>query len=86
MKISILIVTKNRPDELEITLNRLIGLLDLTLHEVLVFIDGCEKTEMLIAKYPWVQWENSAISISASPARNKLYKKAKGKILIMISY
>lgn len=82
MEISILIVTKNRPDELEITLNRLIGLLDLTRHEVLVFIDGCKKTEMLITKYPWVQWENSTISISASPARNKLYKKAKGKIFI----
>ncbi len=82
MEVSILIVTRNRPDELEITLNRLIGLLDLALHEVLVFIDGCKKTEVLIAKYPWVQWENSAISISASPARNKLYKKAKGKIFI----
>nr|WP_315164878.1 glycosyltransferase [uncultured Flavobacterium sp.] len=82
MEVSILIVTKNRPDELEITLNKLIGLLDLTLHEVLVFIDGCKKTEILITKYPWVQWENSAISISASPARNKLYKKAKGTIFI----
>lgn len=82
MEISMLIVTKNRPDDLEITLNRLMGLLDLTRHEVLVFIDGCKKTEMLIAKYQWVQWENSAISISASPARNKLYKKAKGIIFI----
>lgn len=82
MEVSILIVTKNRPDELEITLNKLFGLLDLSIHEVLVFIDGCKKTEVLIAKYPWVHWENSAISISASPARNKLYKKAKGKIFI----
>jgi GT2 family glycosyltransferase len=82
MEVSILIVTKNRPDELEITLNRLIGLLDLALHEVLVFIDGCKKTEILITKYPWVQWENSEISISASPARNKLYKRATGKIFI----
>ncbi|MDI1305922.1 MAG: glycosyltransferase [bacterium] len=82
MEVSILIVTKNRPDELEITLNRLIGLLDLVLHEVLVFIDGCKKTEILITKYPWVQWENSEISIGASPARNKLYKKATGKIFI----
>ena len=48
MKISILIVTKNRPDELEITLNKLFGLLDLSVHEVLVFIDGCNKTEILI--------------------------------------
>lgn len=82
MEVSILIVTRGRPNELEITLNKLFGLLDLTIHEVLVFIDGCKKTEMLIAKYPWVQWENSAISISASPARNKLYKKATGKIFI----
>ncbi len=82
MEVSILIVTRNRPEELEITLNKLVGLLDLSIHEVLVFIDGCKKTEVLIAKYPWVQWENSAIAISASPARNKLYKKAKGKIFI----
>ena len=82
MEVSILIVTRNRPNELEITLNKLFGLLDLSLHEVLVFIDGCQMTDFLIAKYPWVQWENSAISISASPARNKLYKKARGKIFI----
>lgn len=82
MEVSILIVTKNRPEELEITLNRLIGLLDLVLHEVLVFIDGCKKTEVLITKYPWVQWISSEISIGASPARNKLYKKATGKFLI----
>jgi GT2 family glycosyltransferase len=82
MEVSILIVTKNRPDELEITLDKLFSLLDLSIHEVLVFIDGCKKAEVLIAKYPWVQWENSAISISASPARNKLYKKAKGEIFI----
>jgi len=82
MEVSILIVTKNRPEELEITLNKLFSLLDLSLHEVLVFIDGCKKTEVLIAKYPWVQWENSLRSISASPARNKLYQKAKGEILL----
>jgi GT2 family glycosyltransferase len=82
MEVSILIVTKNRPEELEITLNKLFSLLDLSLHEVLVFIDGCNKTEVLIAKYQWVQWENSEKSISASPARNSLYQKAKGEILI----
>lgn len=82
MEVSILIVTRNRLDELEITLNKLIGLLDLSIHEVLVFIDGCKETEVLIAKYPWAQWENSATNIGASPARNKLYKKAKGSILI----
>lgn len=82
MEISILLVTRNRPSELEITLNKLHELLDLSVHEVLVFIDGCEKTEVLRTKYLWVQWEKSEISISASPARNKLYKKAKGKIFI----
>ena len=82
MEVSILIVTKNRPDELEITLNKLVGLLDFALREVLVLIDGCKMTELLITKYPWVQWVNSEISTGASPARNKLYKKAKGKIFI----
>jgi GT2 family glycosyltransferase len=82
MELSILIVTRNRPDELEITLNKLFGLLNFSIHEILVFIDGCNKTEFLIKKYPWVKWENSKICISASPARNKLYKKAKGKIFI----
>ena len=82
MEISILIVTKNRPNELEITLKKLFSIIDLSKHEILVFIDGCEKTKILISKYPWVLWQNSEISISASPARNKLYKLAKGKIFI----
>lgn len=82
MEISILIVTKNRPEELVITLDKLIHLLDLTRHEVLVFIDGCIQTESLINKYTWVNWESSAISLGASPARNVLYKKAKGTLFI----
>jgi GT2 family glycosyltransferase len=82
MEVSILIVTKNRPEELEITLNKLFAQLDLRLHEVLVFIDGCKNTELLIPKYPWVYWVQSEKSISASPARNQLYKKAKGKLFI----
>ena len=82
MELSILIVTKNRPEDLAITLNKLVSLIDLSFHEVLVFIDGCRKTELLIAKYPWVQWHFSSISLGASPARNKLYKKAKGKLFI----
>lgn len=82
MELSILIVTKNRPDELEITLAKLFDLLNLSKHEVLVFIDGCEKTKLLIPKYPWVNWESSDKSKGASPARNALYKKAKGEILI----
>jgi len=82
MEVSILIVTKNRLEELDLTLNKLYGLIDLSVHEVLVFIDGCNKTEALISKYPWVQWKKSEISISASPARNKLYKNAKGDVFI----
>tara|TARA_R110000751_G_scaffold105046_4_gene200877 strand:+ start:97484 stop:98362 length:879 start_codon:yes stop_codon:yes gene_type:complete len=82
MQISFLIVTKNRPEDLALTLNKLNGLIDLTIHEVLVFIDGCLKTEAIISDYNWVQWTNYKKSISASPARNILYKKAKGAILI----
>ena len=82
MQVSFLIVTKNRPSELAFTLDRLKGLLDLSIHEVLVFIDGCSKTEVIVANYQWVNWTISDISISASPARNALYRKATGTILI----
>ena len=82
MEITILIVTRNRPKELAITLDKLSCLLDLSLHEVLVFIDGCVQTASLVEQYPWVHWEYSAISLGASPARNALYQKAKGAIFI----
>ena len=82
MEVSILIVTKNRPDELRYTLNRLKRNINLSVHEVLVFIDGCSETEALITEFDWVFWEVSEKSISASPARNRLYQKAKGKIFI----
>lgn len=82
MEITVLIVTRNRPEELAITLDKLFCLLDLSLHEVLVFIDGCVQTASLVEQYPWVHWEYSAISLGASPARKALYKKAKGSIFI----
>lgn len=82
MRISFLIVTKNRPEDLRLTLNKLKQLIDRSLHEVLVFIDGCVKTEAIIVDYNWVNWTISKESISASPARNALYKKAKGTIFI----
>lgn len=82
MEISFLIVTKNRPEDLALTLNKLKGMIDLSIHEVLVFIDGCPKTEPIIADFNWVHWTNSKQSISASPARNTLYKKAKGSVFI----
>lgn len=82
MTISFLIVTKGRPTELQLTLNRLHSIVDIKRHEVLVFIDGCSATEMLISSYSWVKWEVSKKSISASPARKTLYHKAVGTILI----
>lgn len=82
MQVSILIVTKNRAEELAFTLNKLYDLIDLSKHEVLVFIDGCPITESIIRNYAWVVWEVSKKSIGASPARNQLYKKAKGDYYI----
>ncbi|TGV04425.1 glycosyltransferase family 2 protein [Flavivirga rizhaonensis] len=82
MELSFLIVTKNRPEELSFTLRKLKSLIDLTVHEVLVLIDNCKETEAIVQEYDWVNWEISNKSISASPARNILYKKAKGNIFI----
>jgi GT2 family glycosyltransferase len=82
MQISFLIVTKNRPEDLAFTLNKLKSLIDFSIHEVLVFIDGCPKTETIINSFEWVNWTVSKKSISASPARNALYKKAEGQIFI----
>lgn len=82
MEVSILIVTKNRPNELRLTLNKLKANIDTAIHECLVFIDGCRETETLINEFDWVSWEVSEKSISASPARNKLYQKAIGKFFI----
>ena len=82
MEISFLIVTKNRPEDLALTLNKLKDVIDLNRHEVCVFIDGCVKTESLIKAFDWVKWTSSNKSISASPARAQLYKKALGTIFI----
>ena len=82
MKISFLIVTKGRPDDLQLTLSRLNTLIDTGKHEVLVFIDGCMASEKLIPIYNWVQWTVVKDSISASPARAILYQKAIGNIFI----
>ncbi|WP_339847442.1 glycosyltransferase [uncultured Dokdonia sp.] len=82
MDISFLIVTRNRPADLRVTLNTLEKNIDLEKHEVCVFIDGCDTTMPLIEEYDWVQWSKVNKSISASPARNALYKMAKGKIFI----
>ncbi|WP_397362220.1 glycosyltransferase family 2 protein [Olleya sp. R77988] len=82
MKISFLIVTKNRPEDLVLTFKKLKAIVDLSIHEVLVFVDGCSKTETIVKDYDWVKWTVSKKSVSASPARHALYKKAKGDIFI----
>lgn len=82
MQISFLIVTKNRPVELAFTLKKLMSIIDLSVHEILVFIDGCPKTELIIKNFEWVKWTISKESVSASPARHLLYKKAIGAIFI----
>tara|TARA_R110002096_G_scaffold256795_2_gene450112 strand:+ start:3355 stop:4233 length:879 start_codon:yes stop_codon:yes gene_type:complete len=82
MQISFLIVTKNRPEDLRLTLKKLQALIDSSVDEVLVFIDNCKKTEAIVPGFDWVNWTISNESLSASPARNVLYKKAKGNIFI----
>ena len=82
MEISFLIVTRNRPGDLRLTLNRLEDLINASKHEVLVFIDGCKHTEPLVNEFSWVNWTVSKESVSASPARAQLYIKAKGTIFI----
>jgi GT2 family glycosyltransferase len=83
MKVSILIVTKNRKEEVKITLRILRGLIDLSIHEVLVFDDGSSyDTSELINKFDWVKWYSSEKSVGASGARNILYPNAKGMYLI----
>ncbi|MDB2389513.1 glycosyltransferase family 2 protein [Flavobacteriaceae bacterium] len=82
MNTSILIVTKNRSIELGVTLDKIHEIVDLSIHEVLVFIDGCEKTELLLSKYDWVHWTIGKKSIGASPARRLLYQKARGHVII----
>jgi len=82
MDISFVIVTKNRAKDLALTLKKLKVLMDESIHEVLVFIDGCQDTEKIVSDFDWVNWSMVKESVSASPARNALYRKAKGKIFI----
>ena len=82
MQISFLIITKNRPDELQFTLQKLQSIFDATIHEVLVFIDGCAATEKTQSQFPWVKWYSVSESISASPARHFLYQQAVGELFI----
>jgi len=82
MDASILIVTKNRKDDLAFTLHRLAQIIDKDFHEILVFMDGCtDGTEALELEFPWVYWQRSKESLGASRARHILYKSARGHVL-----
>lgn len=83
MQASILIVTKNRKEELETTLKVLACQIDFSIHEVLVFLDGCtDDTITLKNSMPWVKWFSSEKSVGASAARNSLYLNATGVFFI----
>ena len=83
MQASIVIVSKNRKDELERTLLILEKLINFSDHEVLVFLDGCtDLSQLLKNQFQWVIWYVSEKSIGASAARDALYPKAKGQYLI----
>lgn len=83
MEVSIVIVSRNRKKELEYTLNVLREIIDISIHEVLVFLDGCMDDSMnLFEVFPWVKWFFVDKSIGASAARHQLYPNAKGTVLI----
>lgn len=80
---SILIVSKNRKEDLLKTLNILDSLIDKSKVEVLVFLDGCtDSSEDLQNELTWVRWFVSPKSIGASAARHKIYPLAVSDILI----
>ena len=82
MEASILIVSKNRKEELSKTLRILENYIDPTKHEIRVFLDGCtDDSELLSKDFEMVHWFSSEKSIGASRARNVLYKTAKGELL-----
>ncbi|TDE04587.1 glycosyltransferase family 2 protein [Flavobacterium hiemivividum] len=83
MQTSILIVSKNRKEELSKTLLKIKGLLDFSIHEVLVFLDGCtDGSEDLKNEFSWVKWFGSNTTIGASGSRAILYPHAKGSFFI----
>lgn len=83
MKATILIVSKNRKEDLFKTLNILNNLIDKSQVEVLVFLDGCnDDSKSLKNELAWVRWFISEKSIGASAARHQIYPLAKSEILI----
>ena len=83
MQTSVLIVSKNRKEELEFTLKVLAQMLDFSIQEVLVFLDGCTDDSFVLKdKMDWVRWYSSEKSVGASAARHYLYPQAKGAYFI----
>ncbi|WP_409415547.1 glycosyltransferase family 2 protein [Flavobacterium sp. PS2] len=83
MEASILIVSKNRREDLFKTLHILDSLIDKTQVEVLVFLDGCTDDSVgLQNELTWVRWFVSPKSIGASAARHRIYPLAVSEILI----
>lgn len=83
MRVSILIVSKNRKVDLLKTLLILDSLIDKSQVEVLVFLDGCsDGSENLKNELTWVKWFVSPQSIGASAARHQIYPLANSEILI----
>ena len=82
MHASILIVSKNRKEELTRTIEILEAYLDQRIHETRVFLDGCtDGSEQLMDEFENIHWFSSKESIGASRARNVLYKTALGELL-----
>lgn len=82
MEASILIVSKNRKEELRKTIEIVLACLDLQKHELLIFLDGCsDGSESLEDDYPDINWTISERCLGASKARSKLYSLAKGDLL-----
>lgn len=83
MRASILIVSKNRKEDLFKTLRILDSLIVKSEVEVLVFLDGCtDDSEDLQKELTWVKWFVSKKSIGASAARHQIYPLANSEILI----
>ena len=82
MEASVLIVSRNRKEELSKTLRILEDYIDYKKHEIRVFLDGCtDGSEKLLNDFEYIHWFSSEESIGASKARNMLYKTALGKLL-----
>ena len=83
MLASILIVSKNRKQDLLTTIGIIESLIDKSQVEVLIFLDGCtDESEKLIHHFEWVRWFVSPKSIGASAARRQIYPLANSDILI----